>query len=426
MKEELLHFIWKYKKLPLEGLLSASQETIQVIQTGRHNHLSGPDFFNAKLKIGGQLWAGNVEIHLKASDWYAHHHEKDAKYDNVILHVVWENDVSVFRKDNSEIPVLELKNYISTELLNRYQELFNRKNQQFIPCENEIKDIQEFTLKHWFERLFFERLEQKSNVILGLLETSKNDWEKVLFILLLKNFGSKINGELFFEMGKSLDFSIVRKLHGKPLQMEALFMGLSGLLISENSTDSYYTALKKEYKFLKKKFVLREIPSGPPEFFKLRPLNFPTIRLAQLAALYSGANNLFNLVVNAESEELKTIFSIHPNTYWEEHYTFGTVSKKSKKGLSKNFVDLLMINTVIPLRFCYQKYKGIFDEDIILSTIEAIPKENNSIVKRYEGLGISVRTAKESQSLLQLYNNYCTQNKCLDCTVGARLLNLKS
>ncbi|MFS4457235.1 DUF2851 family protein [Maribacter sp. 2304DJ31-5] len=426
MREELLHYIWKYKKFPVNGLMTSENETIEVLHVGNHNHLSGPDFFNAQLKIGGQLWAGNVEVHIKSSDWYAHKHENDENYDNVILHVVWENDVSVFRKDNSEIPALQLKDCIPEKLLQTYKNLFENKEQRFIACGKEINGIPEFTFANWMERLFFERLEQKAKVILKLLKASKNDWEKVLFVLLLKNFGSKINGDLFFEVGNSLDFSIVRKLYRKPIQMEALLMGVSGLLESDEIIDSHYIRLKEEFKFLKNKFQLATVPMGPPDFFKLRPSNFPTLRLAQLAGLYAANNNLFNSAIVNNDEDLKFIFKTETHIFWDDHYTFGKRSKKRKKNISQKFIDLLVINTILPLRFCYLKSRGIAREWELLTLIEGVNSEDNSIVKGYEELGVPVKSAKDSQSLLQLYNQYCSKNKCLQCAVGSELLNLKS
>jgi len=215
MKEDLLHFIWKYKKYPLNGLITTTGEPVRVVSTGTHNHLSGPDFFNAQIELSGQLWAGNVEIHLKSSDWYAHNHQEDNNYDNVILHVVWEDDISIFRKDGSEIPTFSLKQYISLHVLENYQKLFNAKNYHFVNCESDISEVDEFIRNNWLDRLFIERLEQKSIFINELLKHTNNDWEQVLFLMLLKTFGSKINGEVFIEIGKSIDFSIIRKLHKK-------------------------------------------------------------------------------------------------------------------------------------------------------------------------------------------------------------------
>lgn len=426
MREDLLHFIWKHRKFPITKIKTSDGDVILVEAVGVHNKLAGPDFFNSRIKIGDQLWAGNVEIHISSSDWYAHGHEKDRNYDNVILHVVWEDDITVHRLDRSAIPTLVLKNYIAEDLLRAYNKLFEEKQHQFIYCGKDIKQVSGFTWDNWLERLYLERLEQKSEVILELLKTSQNNWEKVLFILLMKNFGSKINGESFFHMGQHLDFSIIRKLTGEPLRMEGLLLGLAKLLESDEVLDPYYLKLKEEYSFLKHKFKLSESSLGPPAFFKLRPANFPTIRLAQISSLYAGSSNLFHQLIESNNVDYYEIFKIAINAYWDNHYIFGKLSKKRPKTISKKFVDLLVINTILPLKFCYLKYKGLPINESFLEKISGIVKEQNSIVQNYENLNVVVKSAKDSQALLQLYHNYCTKKKCLQCAVGSELLNLKS
>jgi len=425
MKEDLLHYIWKYKKYPVASIRTTKGHVLSVQSSGTHNQLSGPDFFNAKLVIDEQLWAGNVEIHIKSSDWYAHNHETDANYDNVILHVVWEDDVAVFRSDASEIPTLELKKYISAELLSNYKKLFRQKPNVFINCGTDITAISEFNFNNWKERLYFERLERKSDVVFKLLETSKNDWEKVLFVLLLKNFGSKVNGELFFELGQSIDFSIVRKLQGQPLELEALLFGVSGLLEAEQP-DPYQQDLRQSYDYLRHKYELDTSQLSKPQFFKLRPSNFPTIRLSQFAQLYASAPSLFHLALQTEGADFYALFSVKTAAYWETHFTFGKTSKKGIKKTSKKFIDLLVINTILPLKFCYLRHQGITLDDAFSRPILDIAAEKNSIVQQYRDLGVKATNAKDSQALLELYTNYCTKNKCLQCAVGAELLTLKT
>ncbi len=425
MKEDLLHYIWKYKKYPNTHLKTTSGSAVLIKAVGMHNQLSGPDFFNASLEIDGQLWAGNVEIHLKSSDWYAHNHEKDTSYNNVILHVVWEDDVSVFRADGSEIPTLELKNFIADELLVNYKKLFNGAKDRTINCQSDIKIISDFTFNNWMERLYFERLEHKSQVISELLKTSKNDWEKVLFILLFKNFRSKINGNHFFEIAKSLDFSIVRKLYNKPLELEGLFFGLTGLLSNVNELDPYQKKLKTAFDFLVHKHELTGDVFGKAEFFKLRPSNFPTIRISQFAALYASNNNLFQDLMHLEGRDLSALFNCKASSYWDTHFTFGKTSGKRAKTISKKFIDLLVINTIMPLKFCYQKHNGIPLTDSFTQDIEHIAKEDNAIIQRFLDLDVTVESAKDTQALLELYHNYCSTNKCLQCAVGTELLNLK-
>ncbi|WP_339715440.1 DUF2851 family protein [uncultured Kriegella sp.] len=427
MREDLLHFIWKYKKLPLKDLVTSKNEAVVIVDAGRHNHLAGPDFFNAQVRIDEQLWAGNVEIHIKSSDWYAHHHEKDRNYDNVILHVVWEEDVEVFRSDNSEIPTLQLKNYISDRLLGAYQDLFDKKGSRFINCEKDIGQTDAFTIKNWLERLFFERLERKSNVVFTLLEDSKTDWENVFFVLLLKNFGLKINGDAFLSLAKALDFSIVRKLQHDPFQLESVLYGMSHLLDDDTISDEYHMLLKKEYRYLQHKFSLEEERVQKPEFFKLRPPNFPTIRLSQLASLYHKHQNLFSLVIEATTlEEIYTIFDVSASRYWDDHFTFGKSSRKGVKKLTKKFIDLLIVNTILPIKFCYSRHLNEAVDETISSIALALDKEENSVVSNFAAHGVTAENAMESQGILQLYNEYCTKNKCLQCTIGTGLLTQNS
>ena len=424
MREDLLHFVWMYRKYPINRLVTSSGESIQVKSTGIHNQLSGPDFFNAQVILNGQLWAGNVEIHIKSSDWYAHNHQEDANYDNVILHVVWEDDVSVFRKDASQIPTLSLKDYIPLKILEIYQNLFDAKNYKFINCESEFNKVDEFIRNNWLDRLFVERLEQKSIYIDQLLLFTNNDWEHVLFLMLLKTFGSKINGDSFIEIGKTIDFSIIRKLNEKPLQMESLLMGQANLLTENREVDKYYSELKSEYFFLRNKYNLNPVYRSP-EFFRLRPSNFPTIRLAQISAIYALNNNLFHLLIEGGNPKMSEILNVGTSDYWETHFNFGKTSKKTKKKISNSFLDLLMINTIVPLKFAYQRYKGKVDDEALIKMMMAIKNEENGIISKFVKLKTPVKDAKDSQAYLQLFNNYCVKDKCLDCAIGASLMNIK-
>lgn len=424
MREDLLHFIWKYKKLQLIDLLTTNKESVVITDVGLHNHLSGPDFFNARLIIGGQLWAGNVEIHIKASDWYTHRHEEDTNYDNVILHVVWEDDGAIYRKDGSEIPTLELQHYISKNILNRYQSLFDKSQKTFINCEKDIGGLESFVFQNWLERLYFERLQRKSTFVFSLLKHSKNDWEHVLFALLLKNFGLKINGEAFETLAKALDFKTIRKLQDAIFKLESVFFGMSHLLNDDAIVAKYYLELKKEYQYLKHKFKLDDRGVLKPGFFKLRPPNFPTIRLSQLANLFGSKQNLFADVIKANTvDALYEIFDISASKYWNDHYTFGKPSKKSPKKLTKKFIDLLIINSILPLKFCYAKYHGNDANEIILRIIKQIKTEENAIITGFKNHRVIASNAQDSQAILELYNAYCTKNKCMQCAVGTSLLS---
>ena len=422
MREDFLHFIWKYKKLEIVELKTTTNESIEIISTGSHNKLAGPDFFNAQLKISNQLWAGNVEIHMNSSDWYVHGHEIDANYDNVILHVVWEDDVSVHRSDNSLIPTLELKSYIASDLIASYKSLFDNRVKSFINCESELGTIDEFVLKNWLDRLYFERLEAKSEQVIQLLEKYNYDWEHVLFSMLLRNFGSKINADSFLSIAHQLKFSTIRKVSTNVDQLESLLFGISGLL-QEDKLDTYYLTLTKEYDYLKHKYSINNNGVLKPSFFKLRPPNFPTIRLSQFSNLYAKHHNLFSKLIAAKStQEIYDLFSVSASSYWDIHYTFDKESKRSPKRLSKKFIDLLIINTILPIKFNYARYIGKHNDDDIINIAEKIGAEQNNIVEKYENLNINISNAAESQSILQLYNEYCSKNKCLECAVGNSLL----
>jgi len=424
MREDLLHFMWKYKKLQLEDLRTTKDELLTIASVGEHNHFSGPDFFNAKLNIGNQLWAGNVEIHIKSSDWFAHNHETDDNYNNVILHVVWKDDASVFRADGSEIPTLELKNIIPGTLLENYQKLFSAKRKKFISCENDIASVNRFEINNWLERLYFERLEQKSEFIFKTLKDSQNNWEQVLFALLLKSFGSKVNGDAFLQLAETLGYDVFKKVCGETEKVESVLFGCAGLLESEEVRDAYFINLKKEFIFQEHKFELENRTNPKPEFFKLRPTNFPTIRLSQLANLYATHRTLFAKLMSCITlQEIYDVFAVSASQYWDNHFTFGKISKKSKKRLTKSFINLIVINTILPLKFCYAKDRGEDVNDIILSLISSLAKEKNSIVDNFEKLPLKVGDAQESQAILQLYNEYCTKNKCLQCAIGSNLLN---
>ncbi|WP_104734449.1 DUF2851 family protein [Hanstruepera ponticola] len=422
MKEDFLHYIWKQKKYQSVNLKTVDGSDVLVKSSGTHNHLAGPDFFNAQITIGNQLWAGNVEIHLKSSDWYVHNHETDSNYDNVILHVVWEHDADIFRNDNSVIPTLELKNYINQSVLDNYQKLFS-KSSKWINCEKDFPDVDDFVLKLWLERLYIERLEQKSEVIQDLLNKSKNNWEAVLFGMLAKNFGLNINGEAFLSMSQSFDFSIVRKLQSNQQELEALFLGQMGLMNADHQ-DRYFIDLKDQYHYIKHKFKLDENSVLPAQFYKLRPPNFPTIRLAQLAALYYKQHNLFSeLISKKDLTDLYQMFEISVSDYWQTHYNFGTVSSSSKKALTKAFINLLLINTIIPIKFAYSKSRGNENTQDIFELIRLLPAEKNSIIEKFQDLKKEPFSAYETQAYIQLKKQYCDKNKCLQCAIGNALLS---
>ncbi|MBJ6369531.1 DUF2851 family protein [Snuella sp. CAU 1569] len=420
MQEDFLHYLWRHKKFETTNLTTTSNEVVNVITTGVHNTNAGPDFFNAQLRIGEQVWAGNVEIHVKASDWYLHNHEQDNAYDNVILHVVWEHDTEIFRKDNTVIPTLELKHYVPIGILNKYKSLLTNKN-KWINCEQDFASVDHFTLTNWLERLYFERLERKSETIEALLRSSKNDWEAVLFKMLARNFGLKVNGEAFFSLAKSVDFSVIRKVQGKQFALEALLFGQAGLL-DFDVEEGYYLELKNEYQFLKRKFSLSN-SKVPVQFFRLRPHNFPTIRLSQLASLYHEHQQLFSKVMALQDlDAFYELFKVAASSFWNTHYTFHKTSRTASKILTKPFMELLFINTILPLKFCYAKHNGQTVDVEIITAARRIASEKNSIVEAFNNLKTVSSSSMESQALIQLKEAYCSKNKCLQCAVGNALI----
>ncbi|WP_299220286.1 DUF2851 family protein [uncultured Aquimarina sp.] len=424
MKEEFLHYLWKYKKFNFSNLKTTNLLPVVLQRVGEHNQMnSGPDFFNAQLVIDNQKWAGNVEIHIKSSDWYVHHHESDPAYDNVILHVVWENDVEVFRKDNSRIPALQLKDYIDKNIVSQYQKLFQSKDVSWIQCEKELCDVSDFIIFNWQERLYLERLEQKSELIEELLDKSSNDWETVLFKLLSKNFGLKVNSDPFLSLANSFDFSILRKCSNNLKQLEALFYGQAGLLNSDLDV-LYVKELLKHYQFLKNKFTLKNRGVLPFQFFRLRPSNFPTIRISQLANLYFKNKQLFSKIITINDlEKFYELFDTSASDFWKTHYTFDKESSARKKRVTKSFIHLILINTVIPVKFLYAKSQGKDISEEIFGLISQLPVEKNAISDKFISLGVNMEDALHSQSMIQLKNNYCDQKACLKCSIGNYLLN---
>jgi hypothetical protein len=420
VKEDFLHYVWQCKKFDFSNLTTFSGEVLTISNCGNYLQQTGPDFFNAQISIGNQKWAGNIEIHIKSSDWYLHHHEKDANYDNVILHVVWEHDMPIFRKDNTEIPVLELKKYISKKELEKYKSLTTQKS--WIYCESQIDTIDYFVFQNWQERLFIERLERKYRPIEQLLKETENNWEAVLFCLLAKNFGLNTNGETFLKIAKSIPFTIIRKESVEVENIESLLFGMADL-IPVDAEDNYTKELKKRFYYITQKYSLKDINTEPVQFFKHRPDNFPTIRLAQLAMLYHKQQNLFSKVIVAKTvKELRQLFDITISDYWQTHYQFDKASPKKKKQFSKSFIDLLVINTIVPIQFAYVKSQGKETSESLIDLLREVAAEKNIIIEKFSNFGIKAKNAFETQSLLQLKNEYCNHGKCLQCAVGMQLL----
>lgn len=423
MREDYIHYLWQYQKFDFREMTTSDGFPVKVISPGTHNLLSGPDFFNSRLLIGNQEWAGNVEIHIRSSDWYMHGHENDPAYDNVILHVVWVHDVEVYRKDNTPMPVVEIQNLVAPETVRSYENLCSGSSNRWINCENDFAEVDDFLLDNWLERLYVERLENKNRLINKLFESLAGDWEAVLFHMLAKSFGLNINGESFLSMAASIPFSVVRKIRGNPHQLEALFLGQAGIL-EKPCEEPYFKNLKEEYNYLQKKFRLHNRGVLPVKYFRLRPDNFPELRLVQLAAVYHKHASLFAALVRCGNEkEIYEFFDIELPQFWNTHYTFTKEHSFRKKNFTGKFLDLLIINTVVPVKFSFLKSKGKEDFEEVLAIMEKVTSEENQIIKKFSVLhpGIA-QNAKRSQALLQLKKEYCEKNACLQCAIGIKLL----
>ena len=415
MTERLLHFIWQFQYFNKSELQTTTGEEIQIISQGTYNTNQGPDFNDAKIMIGQTTWAGNVELHVLSSDWQKHKHQNDRNYNNVILHVVWEDDFP-----NYNIPVLKLENRVAKILLQRYEELMNAKG--FIPCEKTISSVKPIVLHSWKERLLAERLIRKSAIVETYLNESNHHWEETFWWLLARNFGIKINADVFEAMARSIPLLILARHQNQIHQLEALLMGQSNLLDGKFKED-YPIMLQKEYEFYKAKYKIQP-NTGTPFFLRMRPGNFPTIRLAQLAMLIHHSEHLFSKIKETDSlKDVKKWMDTTANDYWHYHYRFDEPSLFKKKNLGPEMVDNILINTVCTILFAYghfhkeQRYK-----DRALQWLGEITAESNAVTKGFQQVGLQNTNARDSQALIELKNEYCDRKRCLDCAIGNALL----
>ncbi|MBE9467191.1 MAG: DUF2851 family protein [Bacteroidetes bacterium] len=420
MNEAFLQHIWKYHLFDKTELTASTGENIEIINVGQKNIDAGPDFFNAKVKIDDTVWAGNIEVHINSSDWIKHSHNTNKAYDNVILHVVYNNDMQIPRTNGEPIPTIELK--FNKKLFENYQDLLN--NEKWISCENEINTIDEFIIDFWLNSLLIERLENKSEYILKNLNQNNNNWEETFYQQLAKNFGTKINQLPFEQLTKSLPLLYLAKHKNNLLQIEALLFGQASFLETRSDDDDYYSALKKEYSFLKDKFNLKPIEKHLWKFLRLRPGNFPTIRIAQFASLIYKSSSLFSKIIETDDlTEIKKCFSASTSEYWDTHYMFNKATKKRKKRTGEVFINSLIINTIVPFLFVYSKLKDNEAYKIrALKFLERLPAEKNSIINNWKLLKMPVPNAFYSQALIQLKNEYCNKKKCLYCQIGNRII----
>jgi hypothetical protein len=416
MNEHLLQFIWQQLYFSKEELYTVQNEPLQIIYQGSRNSNQGPDFLEAKISIADVIWVGNIELHIKTSDWIKHGHTGDAHYNNVILHVVYEHDVAT---DNN-LPVLELKNRISNNLLRYYKQLMEQNS--FVPCSHQLQNVNELVWQSWKERMIAERLQQKSDRIQQLLQQTNRHWEETFWQLLARNFGTPLNADAFEGIAKSLPVTLLAKHKNQIHQLEALLLGQAGLL-EPGFTEDYPVLLQKEYRFLQSKHRLKPIPQLL-HFLRMRPSNFPTIRLAQLAMLIHQSSYLFSKVIEADNiQQLRTMFQVTANDYWYYHYSFNEQSPFRKKQVGDVMINNLLINTVIPLLFVYaQEQHNLALKEKAIQWLQQLPKEKNNITAGWEAAGVQHQSAFDSQALLYLKKEYCQTKRCLQCAIGNNLL----
>jgi hypothetical protein len=422
MTEKLLQYLWNYKVFKHFDFKDIEGNSVEILEFGKWNSDAGPDFLTATIKFNNLVLAGNIELHVKASDWIFHNHSIDPNYKNIILHVVFHNDTSIDEFTINNIPTLELKEYIDENVLWKYEKLLGEN--QFLPCES-IFDSKKIPV-NFHEGNILRKLEEKSLEFEHSLEQYKNNFEGILFHSLAYSFGLKVNAHIFRQIAESVDFSIINKIRQNEYQLEALLFGISGWL--EKYDDEQMQIWKREFDFIKAKFNILDLHFHP-KFLRLRPPNFPTIRLSQLADLYHQHQNIFSKVIAAKnSGELFAIFKdIKASQYWDNHFNFGKISSINyAKVLSKEFIDLIILNTILPLKYTYHKYHHEEISDEIINFYQTIAAEKNSVTKNWKNLGVPITTALESQSLIYHYKSFCEEKNCLHCSIGFKILKESS
>ena len=430
--EALLHYCWKHKLFPLEPLTTTDQLPVEVIDPGLHNRHAGPDFFNAKVKVDGMLWVGNVEIHDKASDWYLHGHDRDAAYDNVVLHVCGVVDAIVTTHQGQVLPQMQLS--VPEHVSEHYQELITID--RYPPCYKIIPDLTQLMMHSWMNALQTERLEQKTEAIRKRVDLCDGSWEDAYFVTLARNYGFGVNGDAFEAWANSIPLHAVDHHRDDLFQVEAIFLGQAGLLEMETVperyrdealSEGYFTRLRNEYLYLAHKFGLQPIDHKLWKFLRMRPQNFPHIRISQLANLYhSRRAGLSQLVACETMEDMQEVLATNVSPYWETHYVFGSESAKSGKHMSRHSLRVLMINTAIPMLFAYGRYRG--DDrlcDRAFTLLEQLGAEDNHIVRMWQECGLVVQNAGDSQALIQLKKQYCDRKDCLHCRIGYEYMRKK-
>lgn len=421
MNEAFLHFIWKFQKITTE-LKTTSDKVVLVFFQGTHNHDAGPDFLEARVKIGDLEWNGQVEIHLKSSDWNHHQHRDNPAYNSVVLHVVWTYDREIYRADGTTIPTIELKKYVDSKLIAKYKDYLAQPND--ILCHAHLKSVNHLTWISNLDQMLIRRLKKKSQRMLKVVKETHYDWEETSYRVLGRNFGFSLNAEPFQQLVENLPLKIISKHSSNLQQIEALIFGVGGFL--ENPVDEYQESLKTEFVFLQKKYNLKEtLHRMHWKFGKMRPANFPTIRFAQFSAILFIHQKLFSLFVEISNvKELKKILSVNPSAYWKQHYDFKKKLKRGSNNLGKSSFQNLIINSVAPLLAAYSIY--IDQPDLMkkaVTLLEELPPESNRYTNRWTNINFSAKSAFDSQAQITLYQDFCSKKNCLNCEIGSSIFN---
>lgn len=424
MREDFLHYIWRLQRFDHRDLSTTDGIPIRILEPGTYNRNAGPDFLNARVRIGDTLWAGNVEMHLSSSEWRRHRHQEDPAYENVILHVVLNEDEPVHHAGGERIPCLNLRHRLPVGIARRYLRLLN--NEKWVPCQNLLYQVPEVTRALWLDRLLVERLEERTATMAERLEKNQYDWEATFYQLVAGGFGLHVNVEPFLRVAESLPLNVLLRHKHSLLQVEALLFGQAGWLADDIAfNDIYPSKLQREYRFLRTKFRLTPISATSWKFLRMRPANFPTIRMAQFAMLIYRTGHLFGKMLAARNlREIENAFVLELSNYWQDHYRFDKAGKRQPKAFGTGSIHLLVVNVIAPFIFLYGQRRGetAFQEQA-LALLESIPAENNRIIREWRKLGFRPENASQTQALLQLKQRYCDPRKCLDCAIGAHILS---
>lgn len=420
MKEDFLHFIWKNRLFEPVNLLTCEGEPVEIVNTGRHNTHAGPDFFDARIRINQTLWAGNVEIHLRASDWNRHGHQTDPLYRNTILHVVAENDIIVRNDAGAAIPAVEIGWAQTIE--HNYESLMEQHD--WVNCASRLNKVDPFRIRFFLNGLAIERIQKKISVIENLMSGMKDDWSETFYLLLARSFGFRQNGDPFEMLARSLPLHIIQRHRLSLVQVEALLFGQAGLLGEPTLFEEYPQQLVKEYVFLSAKYNLKPMPGHLWKFMRMHPRNFPTIRMAQFAGVLHASPSLFTKLIGVKSMDIyRSLLRTGISTYWDTHYTFCKTTKKEEKRMGEGSFQSIVINVVVPFLFLYgERHNKQELKDHALKMMEELPAEDNVILRQWTSSGITPINALESQALIHLHHEYCEPAKCLECGIGQRLI----